>query len=48
MQQCVAELVRRWSSMGPAGQPLPAVVDQVQRATRSIYREIFAPAGNQF
>ena len=42
VQQAVGALVRRWSSIGPVGQPLPAVVEHVQRATRAIYREVFA------
>ena len=42
LQESVSELVRRWSTLLPPGQPLPAVVEQVRRSTRAIYREVLA------
>ncbi len=42
VQDAVCELIGRWSAIHPAAQPLPAVAEQVQRATRAVYREIFS------
>ena len=42
LQGAIAELVRRWSSAAAAAQPLPAIVEQMQRSTREIYREVFS------
>ncbi|MEZ5393853.1 MAG: hypothetical protein R2724_13585 [Bryobacterales bacterium] len=45
-QESVGELVRRWSPLLQAGQPLPAVVEQVQSATRAIYRQVLSESGS--
>jgi glutamate-ammonia-ligase adenylyltransferase len=42
VQEAIGDLVRRWSALAPAAQPLPAMVEQVQRSTRAIYREVFS------
>jgi glutamate-ammonia-ligase adenylyltransferase len=41
-QESVRELVGRWSSIVHNGQPFTAVVEDVKRRTRAIYREVVA------
>ncbi len=42
LQGSIAELVKRWSPIMPAAQPLPAVVEHVMRSTRAVYREVLS------
>jgi glutamate-ammonia-ligase adenylyltransferase len=42
IQEAIGELVRRWSPIAPAAQPLAAFVEHVRRSTRAVYRDVFA------
>ncbi len=41
VQEAIRELLARWSAVQPSTQPLPRLVDEMRRQTRTLYQQVF-------